>query len=113
MAGSGPLHSLAAFPVAVRRDGSIVSNWGGEPMNLLKTLAFGAGLAILAAGTASAQTSLKVGHGHSEKHSFHLAMEKFSELLEQKAPGAFDVTLYPQATLGSEDRKSTRLNSSH
>ena len=78
-------------------------------MNILKTVALGVGLAVLAANAASAQTALKIGHGHSEQHSFHLAMQKFSEILEEKAPGAFEVTLYPQATLGSEREMQEQL----
>ena len=78
-------------------------------MKFLKTLALGIGVAVIAAGAASAQTALKIGHGHSEKHSFHLAMQKFSELLEQKAPGAFTVTIYPQASLGSERELQEQL----
>ena len=36
-------------------------------------------------------------------------MEKFIEVLEEKAPGAFAVTLYPQATLGSEREMQEQL----
>lgn len=67
------------------------------------TIAVAACAAILAAGTAfAAPIDLKVGHGHSAKHSFHLAMEKFAELLEAKAPGQFKVRVFPSAQLGSE-----------
>jgi tripartite ATP-independent transporter DctP family solute receptor len=78
-------------------------------MKLLKSLAAGVVIAMLGAGVASAQTALKIGHGHSDKHSFHLAMEKFSEILEQKAPGAFTVTIFPQAQLGSEREMQEQL----
>jgi tripartite ATP-independent transporter DctP family solute receptor len=78
-------------------------------MKLLKSLAAGAVIALLGAGVASAQTALKIGHGHSDKHSFHLAMEKFSEILEQKAPGAFTVTVFPQSQLGSEREMQEQL----
>lgn len=78
-------------------------------MKLLNSLAAGAVIAMLGAGVASAQTALKIGHGHSDKHSFHLAMEKFSEILEQKAPGAFTVTIFPQAQLGSEREMQEQL----
>lgn len=57
----------------------------------------------------SAQTALKIGHGHSENHSFHLAMQRFGEALERKAPGAFKVTLFPQARLGSEREMQEQL----
>lgn len=58
---------------------------------------------------AGAQTALKIGHGHSESHSFHLAMKKFGEILEQKAPGAFKVSIFPQARLGSEREMQEQL----
>src|SRR5687767_7347031 len=78
-------------------------------MRLLRGLATGVVFAILGASAASAQTALKIGHGHSDKHSFHLAMEKFSETLNQKAPGAFTVTIFPQAQLGSEREMQEQL----
>jgi tripartite ATP-independent transporter DctP family solute receptor len=55
-----------------------------------------------AARPAAAATEIKIGHGHSDRHSFHLAMVKFGELLQQKAPGAFRISLFPQSQLGSE-----------
>jgi len=61
------------------------------------------------AATASAATSVKIGHGHTEQHSFHLAMEKFAELLEQKVPGEFDVSIFANAQLGSEREMQEQL----
>lgn len=78
-------------------------------MTFLKTLFAGIAITTLAAGTAAAQTALKIGHGHSENHSFHQAMVKFSEALEEKAPGAFTVTIFPQAQLGSEREMQEQL----
>ncbi|PRY22248.1 tripartite ATP-independent transporter DctP family solute receptor [Aliiruegeria haliotis] len=52
---------------------------------------------------------LKIGHGHTESHSFHLAMEKMAELLEEKAPGAFDVEIFANAQLGSEREMQEQL----
>lgn len=78
-------------------------------MKILKTLLAGIALAALAAGPAAAQTALKIGHGHSENHSFHQAMTKFGEALEEKAPGAFTVTIFPQAQLGSEREMQEQL----
>lgn len=78
-------------------------------MTILKTLVAGIALATLACGAVSAQTAIKIGHGHSENHSFHQAMTKFSEALEQKAPGAFTVTVFPQAQLGSEREMQEQL----
>src|SRR5690606_31516306 len=53
-----------------------------------------AGLALALQTGAMAQTELRIGHGHTEEHSFHLGLQKFVELLEQKAPGAFDATIF-------------------
>lgn len=78
-------------------------------MTILKMLVAGIALATLACGAASAQTAIKIGHGHSENHSFHQAMMKFGEALEQKAPGAFTVTIFPQAQLGSEREMQEQL----
>ena len=77
-------------------------------MKRFKTLAIALTAALLAS-PALAQTALKIGHGHSEAHSFHLSMQKFGEILEQKAPGAFKVTLFPQARLGSEREMQEQL----
>jgi TRAP-type transport system periplasmic protein len=77
-------------------------------MRMVKTFA-AAALAALLAGPALAQTALKIGHGHSEAHSFHLAMQRFGELLEKKAPGAFKVILFPQSRLGSEREMQEHL----
>ena len=77
-------------------------------MRSFKILA-AAAIATLLAGPALAQTEIKIGHGHSESHSFHAAMQKFGEILEKKAPGAFTVTIYPQARLGSEREMQEQL----
>lgn len=73
--------------------------------NILLAGLMSAGLA----GAAEAQTVIKVGHTHSEGHSFHLAMDKFAELLEQRAPGEFKVDMYSQAKLGSEREMQEQL----
>lgn len=78
-------------------------------MKILRTFVAGIALAALAAGSAAAQTAIKIGHGHSENHSFHQAMTKFSEALEKQAPGAFTVTVFPQAQLGSEREMQEQL----
>jgi TRAP-type transport system periplasmic protein len=78
-------------------------------MRLLKIGAVAVLGALLGMGSALAQTTIKIGHGHSDKHSFHLAMQKFDELLQQKAPGQFKVQLFPQARLGSEREMQEQL----
>jgi tripartite ATP-independent transporter DctP family solute receptor len=77
-------------------------------MKSFKMLAAAAVAAVLAS-PALAQTAIKIGHGHSEAHSFHLAMQKFGEILDKKAPGAFTVTIFPQARLGSEREMQEQL----
>jgi tripartite ATP-independent transporter DctP family solute receptor len=67
-----------------------------------------ASAAMFATG-ALAQTDLKIGHGHTEQHSFHLAMQRFAELLEEKAPGSFDVTIFANSQLGSEREMQEQL----
>jgi tripartite ATP-independent transporter DctP family solute receptor len=78
-------------------------------MRFLRSLATGIAMVAIAAGSAAAQTAIKIGHGHSEKHSFHQAMIKFGEALEKKAPGAFEVSVFPQAQLGSEREMQEQL----
>lgn len=66
-------------------------------------------VAVAFAAPALAQTEIKIGHGHTEQHSFHLAMEKFSELLEEKAPGEYKVTIFANSQLGSEREMQEQL----
>ncbi len=68
-------------------------------------------IAALALGGAAAhaQTEIKIGHGHTPNHSFHLAMEKFGEELEAVAPGRFTVSIFPSAQLGSEREMQEQL----
>lgn len=75
----------------------------------------GVGLAMATALIASigtvalSATELKIGLDHSEEHSFYLGMEKFAELLEEKAPGVFDVSIFANAQLGSEREMQEQL----
>ncbi len=75
----------------------------------LKAMIVAGGASLAIAAAAHAATELKVGHGHTEQHSFHLAMEKFAELLEEKAPGAFDVTIFANSQLGNEREMQEQL----
>jgi len=63
----------------------------------------------LVAGPAIAETAIKIGHGHTESHSFHLAMEKFAEELEANDPEMFDVQIFANAQLGSEREMQEQL----
>lgn len=78
-------------------------------MRFLKSAAVAAAAVVVGAGIASAQTEIKVGHGHSDKHSFHMAMQKFGELLNKKTPGAFKVSIFPASQLGSEREMQEQL----
>src|SRR5690625_762860 len=47
--------------------------------------------------------TLKLAHTGAEEHQYHLASEKFKELVEEKSDGAINVDIHPNATLGSEE----------
>lgn len=46
--------------------------------------------------------TLKLAHTGSEAHQYHLAAEKFKELVEEKTDGSVVIDIHPNATLGSE-----------
>src|SRR5690625_486905 len=46
--------------------------------------------------------TLKLAHTGSEEHQYHLASEKFKELVEEKTDGSVVIDIHPNATLGSE-----------
>ena len=46
--------------------------------------------------------TLKLAHTGSEEHQYHLASEKFKELVEEKTDGSVTIDIYSNATLGSE-----------
>ena len=52
-------------------------------------------------GSGDSQT-LKLAHTGSETHQYHLASEKFKELVEEKTDGEITIEIHPNATLGSE-----------
>ena len=80
-----------------------------DVINTLKAIVFAGALSLGATAAANAQTELKIGHGHTEQHSFHLAMEHFAELLQEKAPGEFNVTIFANSQLGSEREMQEQL----
>lgn len=51
---------------------------------------------------ADSKTTLRLGHIQSEDHAWHLASERFAELVEEKTNGTVEVDLYPSSTLGSD-----------
>ncbi len=52
-------------------------------------------------GTAVAM-EIKLAHVVNEKDAFHVAAEKFKELVEKNSQGALTVTIFPNAKLGDE-----------
>lgn len=65
-------------------------------------LAITALIATAAAGTASAQTVIKVGHGANEQYHMHRALLKFEELVEERSGGDFDVQIFPSSQMGPD-----------
>jgi len=53
------------------------------------------------AGTAAA-VEIKFAHVVNEKDAFHVAAEKFKELVEKRSQGALTVNIFPNAKLGDE-----------
>jgi tripartite ATP-independent transporter DctP family solute receptor len=53
------------------------------------------------AGTAAAM-EIKFAHVVNEKDAFHVAAEKFKELVEKRSQGALTVNIFPNAKLGDE-----------
>ena len=62
----------------------------------------GVGVALLAWAGAAAALEIKFAHVVNEKDAFHLASEKFKEIVEQESKGQLTVTLFPNAKLGDE-----------
>ncbi|MEC5423332.1 TRAP transporter substrate-binding protein [Virgibacillus sp. C22-A2] len=53
-------------------------------------------------GSEGGGTTLKLAHVGSETHQYHIASEKFKELVEEKTNGEIKVEIHPNGTLGSE-----------
>lgn len=47
-------------------------------------------------------TTIKLAHSGSETHQYHIAAEKFKELVDEKTDGELQIEIHPNATLGSE-----------
>ena len=80
-------------------------------MNLMKKLSVVGilSLSLAACGSENAGSgsdgdsiTLKLAHTGSESHQYHIASEKFKELVEEKTDGTVEVEIHPNATLGSE-----------
>lgn len=56
---------------------------------------------LIAAGPASAKTTIKLGHLQAPSNHQHLASTRFAELVAQKTNGQYEVKVFPAAQLGS------------
>lgn len=62
----------------------------------------GGGGAAEPADESGEPVTIKLAHVVNEKDGFHIAAEKFKELVEEKTEGQYIIELYPNATLGDE-----------
>lgn len=46
--------------------------------------------------------TLRVGHVVTTDHSYHLGLERFKEIVEEKSEGRIEVEIFPNAQLGNE-----------
>jgi TRAP-type transport system periplasmic protein len=60
-------------------------------------------------GPAEAATEVRVGHGGTETHPFHIWSAKFEEEAERLSDGALDVVVYPNSQLGKEREMAEAL----
>lgn len=49
-----------------------------------------------------ASTILKLGHGQTEVHPYHLGAERFASLVKEKTEGRVEIQIYPNGALGQE-----------
>lgn len=77
-------------------------------MTMKLTLAACAAL-VLGAGTAMAQTVIKVGHFGPGSDVFSRGVEAFAEDLEKRSEGRFDVQIFPAGQLGNEKQQISAL----
>ncbi|MBG6159896.1 tripartite ATP-independent transporter DctP family solute receptor [Labrenzia sp. EL_159] len=69
----------------------------------MKKLAFTFGTAIaLFAGTAAAETVLRIGHGANEQYHMHRALLHFEEQVETGSNGEIDVQIFPSSQMGPD-----------
>ena len=47
--------------------------------------------------------TIRLAHPGSETHQYHIASQKFKELVEQKSKGKLKVNVYANGSLGNED----------
>ncbi len=46
--------------------------------------------------------TLKLGHAMSEAHSWHIASQKFADLIKERTNGAIEIEIYPNSQLGDK-----------
>ncbi|APE32369.1 C4-dicarboxylate ABC transporter substrate-binding protein [Halomonas aestuarii] len=71
------------------------------------TLALGISLALVSGAQAADfsdmdPVTLRLAHVVNEKDGFHIAAEKFEDLVEERTDGKVNIELYPNASLGDE-----------
>lgn len=52
--------------------------------------------------TESEPITIKLGHGQTEAHPYHLGAARFKELVEEATDGRIKIEIYPAGTLGQE-----------
>ncbi|SFR06375.1 TRAP transporter substrate-binding protein [Desulfoscipio geothermicus] len=55
-----------------------------------------------AGGEAEGKIILKAGHAVAESHPYHLGLEKFKQIVEEKTGGQVQIDIYANGTIGSE-----------
>lgn len=48
------------------------------------------------------RVTLRAGHAVSQEHAYHLGLERFKELVEERTGGAVEIEIYPNGSLGDE-----------
>ncbi|QIM69525.1 TRAP transporter substrate-binding protein [Basfia succiniciproducens] len=69
--------------------------------SLNKLSALIAGVALLSAVTAQAETALRFGYEAPRSDTQHIAAKKFNDLLKEKTNGEIKLNLFPDSTLGN------------
>src|SRR3712207_1287938 len=74
-----------------------------RPMRV-RTLAAGAALALClgSAGSAAAQTTLRMGHTLPASDTHHLAAERFAEAVRSRTNGQIQIEVHPAGALGND-----------
>jgi tripartite ATP-independent transporter DctP family solute receptor len=90
-------------PAEIRRLGA--AYWGAVAVAVLMALArFSEAFLLLRAESVGMAAALEIKFAHvvNEKDAFHVAAEKFKELVEKETKGELTVALFPNAKLGDE-----------